>query len=96
MSNIQVTGYVAMALNFAVVFIWLVVIFRSEGFLNAFNSPPLLSEFLRAILPTKISKNKNFRKIVLTSGVIFKFLMTLLDSFFGEIQKIKIHINSNL
>ena len=87
MSNIQVTGYVAMALNFAVVFIWLVVIFRSEGFLNAFNAPPLLGKVLRSILPTKISKNKNFRKIGLTGGIILKFLMTLLDSFLGEIRK---------
>ena len=87
MSNIQVTGYVAMALNFAVVFIWLVVIFRSEGFLNAFNAPPLLGKVLRFILPKKATENEKFRKTVLIGLLISKFLMALLDSFFGKIQQ---------
>ena len=87
MSNVQATGYAAMALNFAVVFCWIFVIVRSRGFLDAFDAPPKPGKVLRFILPKKISKNKNFRKIGLTGGIILKFLMTLLDSFLGEIRK---------
>ena len=87
LSNVQAIGYVAMALNFAVVFCWIFVILRSKGFRNAFNKPPFPGSFLRSILPGKITKNTTFRKTLLTGGLIFKFLMALLDSFFGEIRQ---------
>ena len=85
-SNIQTTGYVAMALNFAVVFFGLFIILRSEGFLDAFNKPPIPGKLISYLLPRKATKDETFRRTLLTGGLIFKFFMALIDSFFGEIR----------
>ena len=87
MSNVQATGYAAMALNFAVVFCWIFVIVRSRGFLDAFDAPPKPGKVLKFILPKKATENEKFRKTVLIGLLISKFLMALLDSFFGKIQQ---------
>ena len=87
MSNIQATGYVAMTFNFIVVLCWLIVIFRSQGFSNSFTAPPKPGAIFSFILPKRVIENKNFRKTVLTGGLVFKFSMALLDSFFGSTRE---------
>ena len=84
MSNVQITGYVAMSVNIAVVICWLFVICCSQGFSKAFKAPPEPGKILKLILPKKLTKNLQFRKTLLTGGLVFKFLMALLDSVFGK------------
>jgi len=81
-SNIQFTGYFAMALNFAVLVFGLFIILRSEGFLDAFNRPPIPDKLIRDLLPRKVTRDETFRRTLLTGGLILQFLMALIDSFF--------------